>query len=131
MCKFISILKTLTSANFGTRFFSNARTPNKWSAVKLVIKICLCAPCSNASLERFFNQLKIVKTDQRTTLSDNSLNSILRIKLRGNSVTEFNNMCSDSVLKHWYNQKPRRIHQKRRKEYRKRKSAKKSRASKT
>ena len=102
---------------------------NKWSAVKLVIEICLCTPCSNASLERFFNQLKIVKTDQRTTLSDNSLNSILRIKLRGNSVTEFNNMYSDSVLKHWYNQKPRRIHQKRRKEYRKRKSVKKSRAS--
>ena len=28
---------------------------NKWSTVKLVIKICLCAPCSNASLELFFN----------------------------------------------------------------------------
>ena len=102
---------------------------NKWSTVKLVIEICLCTPCSNASLERFFNQLKIVKTDQRTTLSDKSLNSILRIKLWGNSVTEFNNMYSDGVLMHWHNQKSGRIHQKRRKEYRKRKSAKESHAS--
>ena len=60
---------------------------NKWSAVKLVIKICLCAPCSNASLELFFNQLKIVRTEQRTKLSESSLNSILLIKVRGNSVT--------------------------------------------
>ena len=60
--------------------------------VKLVIEICLYTPWSNASLELFFNQLKIVKTEQRTTLTDNSLNSILLIKLRGNSVTEFNNM---------------------------------------
>ena len=42
------------------------------------------------------------------TFSDNSLNFILRIKLRGNSVTEFNNMYLDSVLKHWYNQKSKK-----------------------
>ena len=26
-----------------------------WRGVTLVIEICLCTPCSNATLERFFN----------------------------------------------------------------------------
>ena len=78
---------------------------------------CEALLLSNVSLERFFNQLKIVKTEQCTTPSEKSLNSIPHIRLRGNSVTEFNNMYSYSVLQH--SQKPRRIHQKRRKEYRK------------
>ena len=51
------------------------------SHLALVIEICLCTPCSNAMLERFFNHLKVVKTDQRVSLSSSSLNSILRIKL--------------------------------------------------
>ena len=45
---------------------------NKWSAVKLVIEICLCAPCSNASPEHFFYKLKMAKTEQCTTLTDNT-----------------------------------------------------------
>ena len=30
----------------------------EWSAVALIIEICLCTPCSNATLERYFRQLK-------------------------------------------------------------------------
>ena len=51
------------------------------SHLALVIEICLCTPCSNAMPERFFNHLKVVKTDQRASLSSSSLNSILAIKL--------------------------------------------------
>ena len=51
------------------------------SHLALVIEICLCTPCSNAMLERFFNHLKVVKTDQRASLSSSSLDSILRIKV--------------------------------------------------
>ena len=57
---------------------------SEWCGVcqlALVIEICLCTPCSNAMLERFFNHLKVVKTDQRVSLSSSSLNSILHIKL--------------------------------------------------
>ena len=32
------------------------------SHLALVIEICLCTPCSNAMLERFFSHLKVVKT---------------------------------------------------------------------
>ena len=70
------------------------------------------SPCSNATLERFFSQLQLVKTDLRTALSSSSLNALLRIKLRGTSITAFNEKYSDKVVSYWYNQKDRRIHQK-------------------
>ena len=83
----------------------------EWHGIGLVIEICLCTPCSNATLERFFNQLKIVKTDQRTALSSSSLNSILRIKLRQIPLKTFHDEFADKVGSHWYNEKDRRIHQ--------------------
>ena len=103
------------------------RQKPEWSSIALIIEICLCTPCSNATLERFFSQLKIVKTDLRTSLSSSSLNSVLRIKLRGTSITEFNEKYSDTVVDYWYNQKERRVHQRKRKQYKKRKSSKKAR----
>ena len=84
----------------------------EWYSTSLIIEICLCTPCSNATLERFFSQLQLVKTDLRTALSSSSLNAVLRIKLRGTSITAFNEKYSDKVVSYWYNQKDRRIHQK-------------------
>ena len=99
----------------------------EWYSVCLIIEICLCTPCSNATLERFFSHLKFIKTDQRTALSAGSLNAIMRIKLRGTSITEFSEKFLDKVVIHWYNEKERRIHQKERKQYKQRVSAKKAR----
>ena len=77
----------------------------EWYSTSLIIEICLCTPCSNATLDRFFSQLQLVKTDLRTTLSSSSLNAVLRIKLRGTSITAFNEKYSDKVVSYWYNQK--------------------------
>ena len=68
-----------------------------------------------------------MKTDLRTVLSGDSLNAILRIKLRGISITQFNEQYSDKVVSFWYNQKDRRINQKTRKQYEKRTTSKRSR----
>ena len=92
----------------------------EWYDASLVIEICLCTPCSNATLERFFSQLKLVKTDQ-------SLNAILRIKLRQTPLATFNDEYADKIVSYWYNQKSRRMNQGKRKEYKKRKSSKQSR----
>ena len=64
------------------------------SHLALVIEICLCTPCSNAMLERFFNHLKVVKADQHKSLSSSSLNSILCIKLRQIKITHFHDCCN-------------------------------------
>ena len=99
----------------------------EWYSTSLNIEICLCTPCSNATLERFFGQLKLVKTDLRTVLSSSSLKAVLRIKLCGTSIATFNKKYSDKVMSYWYNHKDRRIHQRKRKQYQKRTSSKKSR----
>ena len=99
----------------------------EWRGISLLIEICLCTPCSNATLERFFSQLKVVKTEQRTALSSSSLNSLLRVKLRQLSKSEFHEDFADKVVSHWYNRKSRRIHQSKRKSYKKRKVSAKSR----
>ena len=99
----------------------------EWRGIALVIEICLCSPCSNATLERFFNHLKVVKTDQRTSLSSSSLNSILRIKLRQIPITHFHDKFADKTVSYWYNDKARRLKQKKRKPYKKRKPSSKSR----
>ena len=40
-----------------------------WNNIFLIAELCFCAPCSNASLERSFSQMRIVKTDWRNSLS--------------------------------------------------------------
>ena len=101
---------------------------DEWLGVSLISEICLCTPSSNATLERFFNYLKIAKTDQRTRLSATSLNSVLRIKMRQLSHTLFHDdEYADKVLSHWYNEKDRRVNQKKRKPYKKRVTSTKSR----
>ena len=67
-----------------------------------------------------------MKTDLRTALSSESVNSVLRIKLRGTSIAAFNQEYSDEIVRFWYNKKDRRIHQRQRKDYKKRTTSKKS-----
>ena len=56
-------------------------------------------PFSSAALERFFSHFKVVKTELRSKLSAKSLNSIMRIRMKGLSLEEFNqdyaSKCAD------------------------------------
>ena len=47
-----------------------------WNNIFLIAELCFCAPCSNASLESFFSQMMIVKTDWRNSLSESHLTSL-------------------------------------------------------
>ena len=53
--------------------FKNVR---RWNNIFLIAELCFCAPCSNASLESFFSQMMIVKTDWRNSLSESHLTSL-------------------------------------------------------
>ena len=55
----------------------------------LIIEICLCAPFSNASLERLFSKMNLIKTTLCNCLTNDSLNSILRINISGLSLQSF------------------------------------------
>ena len=98
-----------------------------WYDASLISEICLCTPCFIARLEKYFSQLKLVKTDQHTVLTSKSLSVILRIKLRPNLLTTFHDQYVDKIVRYWYNQKGRRLNEGKRKEYKKTNSSKKSR----
>ena len=90
-----------------------------WNNIFLIAWLCFCVPCSNASLERFFSQMRIAKTDWRNSLSESNLTSLLRIKVSGPADKYF-----AKAINNWYHDKDRRINQKTRKRYRKRKARK-------
>ena len=121
------IIYTITSLNNQTLppleiwklIFSNNQTRGLQN-ILLIIEICLCAPCSNASLERFFSQMRIVKTDWRNKLSEENLTNLLYIKTEGPTLQEFHDNYCKVAVDLWYNDKDRRLNQSKRKPYRKR-----------
>ena len=94
----------------------------------LVIEICLCSPFSNATLERFFSHMGVMKTDWRNRLNEQSLEDNLRIHVAGPDLTKFSETYVAKAVKAWYNDRPRRVHQKKRKKYKQRATSKKPNA---
>ena len=53
-------------------------------------------------VERFFNYLKIVKTDWRSRLNERNIESLLHIKVEGPDLKEFaEKMCANTVTLWW------------------------------
>ena len=90
----------------------------------LVVEIWLCAPFSNATLERLFSQMNLVKTTVRNRISNDSLNSSLRIRISGITLQDFHETYVKNCVHYWYNSKNRRLNQQKRKDYEKRQSKK-------
>ena len=88
-----------------------------WKEALLIIELCLCIPMSNAMLERFFSHMKIVKCPTRTSLLSTSLNASLRIRLTGPTLIDYHNNLVSVCVNFWYNSKDRRVNQKIRKTY--------------
>ena len=96
------------------------KNKQKWKGISLIIEICLCAPCSNASLEKFFSHMNIVKTKTRNPLLQISLNAMLAIQMFGISLAEFNKSYVKDCISKWYNDKDQSLGQKKHKAYKKR-----------
>ena len=71
------------------------------------VELCLCAPHSNAMVERFFNYLKIVKTDWRSRLNERNIESLLRIKVEGPDLKEFAEKMFANAVTLWWESKQR------------------------
>ena len=46
--------------------FSIQETKPQWKGIFLILELCLLTPYSNATLERFFSHMKLVKTKARS-----------------------------------------------------------------
>ena len=93
-----------------------------WRNIFTLIELCMCSPCSNAALERFFSQMRVVKTNWRNRLNEENLTHLLRIKVAGPPLREFHDTYCDLAVSSWYNDKHRRMGQTQQKKYRKKKS---------
>ena len=73
-----------------------------WRAALLIIEICLCAPISNASLERLFSQMNFIKSNARNRLSNIALNAVLRIRVSGISIDKYHTEYVQRCVNFWY-----------------------------
>ena len=85
------------------------------SLTLLIIEIFLCAPYSNAALERLFILLKYVKSTLRCRLTSDILNALMGVKISGPSLEEFHTAFGKKCVDHWCSSKNRRLNQKKRK----------------
>ena len=66
------------------------------------VELCLCALYLNATVERFFNYLRIVKTEQRCRLNGRNIEFLLHIKVEGPELKEAaDKMCTDADTLWW------------------------------
>ena len=83
----------------------------------LLIRLLFSVPVPNAVLERFLSSLRRVKSVKRASLSQQTLEDILRIQAEGPPMESYD---PTNAIKEWDRAKRRRPNQKRRKAYKKR-----------
>lgn len=94
----------------------------KWPNILLVSELLFSLPFSTAKVERLFSTLKIIKNERRTNLSCSTLNDLLEVNTEGPTLSNFS---ADSAVDLWWSDSSsgRRVNQKPRKEYRRRKES--------
>ena len=95
--------------------------------ILLLVELCLCTPFLDSTSERFFSHLKVVKTEIRSKKSSESLNSVLRIRTKGLSITGLKRKLLKWLRWSLDNSMSRRLNQHKRKNYEERKATKKQR----
>ena len=110
--QFIS-LSTLDYRAVWWRIF-HAPSAGEWSNALVLIELLFSLPSSNGKLERAFSLMKVIKTDKRSVLSNESLDDLLMVSISGPPLKEF---CPDAAIDLWWKDKLCRPHQQGRKAY--------------
>ena len=84
---------------------SNCPQSKEWPNILGVFELLLCLPMSNGHLERVFSQLKLIKSDRRTSLSENRLDSLLRVVTTGPQLPQWD---PSGAFDLWWREKRRR-----------------------
>ena len=79
-----------------------------------MIELLFCLPISNAAVERLFSLMKRLKTSIRSSLGQTRLSNIIRIKLHGPSLSEFD---PTAAIDRWFKKCTRRMSEQNRKPY--------------
>ena len=99
-----------------------AHDARKWPNVILVSELLFSLPFTNSIVERAFSDMKIVKTNRRTSYSllSSTLDDLMEINVEG---PELENFSPDHAVQLWWSDRTRRPNQAPRKQYRKRVSS--------
>ena len=92
----------------------------KWSNILVVSELLFSLPFTNSKVERSFSNLKVIKSERRTSLHTSTLDDLLEINIEGPQFEDFN---ADHAVELWWADSVRRPNQKPRKDYRSRDSS--------
>ena len=84
----------------------NATVRALYPNLSKLAKVCLILPVSTADCERSFSTMKRVKTDLRNRMNTSTLDALMRIRIEGPSLSEFD---FDTALNSWAKLRNRRI----------------------
>ena len=112
---FIS-LSTLDYRTILWRLF-NTPSSSEWSNALILVELLLSLPASNGKLERVFSQLNVIKTNKRTSLSNESLDDLLLLTSDSVPLKDF---CPDDAINFWWKDKVCQPQQSTRRLYKKR-----------
>lgn len=84
----------------------NATVRALYPNLSKLAKVCLILPVSTADCERSFSTKKRVKTDLRNRMNTSTLDALMRIRIEGPSLSEFD---FDTALNSWAKLRNRRI----------------------
>ena len=76
-----------------------------WGNILGLIELLFCLPMSNGHMERVFSQLKVIKTNRRTCLGEDRLDSLLRIATTGPPLSDWD---ASPTVQLWWSDKRRR-----------------------
>ena len=83
----------------------NSPDASKWENILTLVELTFAIPLSNGHVERCFSQLKLTKTDRRTSLGEDRLDHLLRIRIEG---PQFEQWDATSAVGRWWTEKTRR-----------------------
>ena len=112
--QFIS-LATLDYKAVWWRLF-HAPSATEWHSALLLAQLLLSLPVSNGKLERCFSTLKLIKSEKRSSLSNETLDDLLALTVDPIPLKSFN---PDASIELWWKDKLRRPNQQPRKAYEK------------
>ena len=83
----------------------NTFDAKKWSNILSLVELLFCLPTANGRVERTFSQLKIIKTERRTCLGIDRLDSLLRITTDAPPLSKWD---ASGAVQRWWGDKTRR-----------------------
>ena len=103
---YISLATCEYRAVWGRLF--HAPCASEWANMLILAELLFSLPASNGKVERTFSQLKVIKSDKRTSLNNDTLDDLL-IVTSDCSMKDFN---PDKAIDLWWQSKTRRPSQK-------------------